>query len=151
MFASRALRDAAMKLLATDTATLAPVANQIYIALCKAAFIPSEILAFADIALADFDGSTPIGVTVGAQPESLVPGTFDSRIDLSPPVGGFRFVTTGVTNLPQTIYGFVLLDHAKAVVLASELLTQPVTLTISGEVVADVQPSLTLPANSING
>jgi hypothetical protein len=150
MFASQALRDRAMALLATDATTLAPVANQIYIALCKAPFIPAENLNFAGITLADFDGSTPIGVTVGAQPEALVPGTFDSRIDLSPPVGGFRFVTTGITNLPQTIYGFVLLDHAKTTLLASELLAQPVLLTVSGEVVADVQPSFTLPANSIS-
>lgn len=150
MFASLALRDAALKLLAVDPATLAPVANQIYIALVKAPMIPSEGLVFADITLADFDGSTPIGVTVGAQPEALVPGSLDSVINLSPPVGGFRFVTTGVTHLPQTIYGYVLLDHAKTTVLASALFPQPVTLTITGELVADLLPSLELPANSIS-
>lgn len=149
MFASQALRDKAMALLAADASTLAPVANNIYLALVKGPFVPSEALAFADITLADFDGSTAIGVTLGTQPEALQPGTLDSVIDLSPPVGGFRWVTTGLTNLPQTIYGYVLLDHAKTTILASALFTSPIVLTIAGERVDDLATKLTLFANSV--
>jgi hypothetical protein len=149
MFASRALRDKALALLAADPATLAPVANNIFMALVKSPFVPSENLQLSDVTLADFQTSTPLMLTLGTQPEALVPGTFDSIIDLLPPAGGFRWVTTGVLNLPQTIYGYVLLDHAQAVVLASALFPSPVVLTIVGERVDDLKATLTLFANSI--
>lgn len=144
MLATRFLRDNAMVLLAADPATLAPVANAIYLALVKTNFAPSEGLVLADITLADFTGSTAIGVTVGAQPEGFDPATDASIIDLSPPVGGFRWVTGDVVHLPQTIYGYVLLNHAKTIVWGSALLVNPLVLSLAAQVVdiGDVRLSL---------
>lgn len=134
MQASRALREKMAQLLAADTATLAPAALAINIALVKAAFSPSEGLAFADVTLADFDGSDPIDITVGAQAEGLDPVSSDAIITLSPPIGGFRWETTGATNLPQTIYGCVLLNNAGDTILASLRLPTPIVLTAVNQV-----------------
>lgn len=133
MLATRFLRNAAAALLAGDTATLAPAANAIYIKLVKNNIVPSESITFADVQLADFDGSTELAIGLNAQPEAYDPITDDSVIDLKPPAGGFRWETTGVTNLPETIYGYVLLNNAKDTVWASALLDAPIPLTLIGQ------------------
>jgi hypothetical protein len=150
MIPTLAIRDQAMKLLAADTTTLAPAMNAIYMALVKAPLVPTEQLTFADITLATFDGSTPIALTVGSQPEGLDPVTTDSVIDLSPPAGGFRWITTGTTDLPQTIYGYVLLDHAKTTLYAAETLDVPITLTATGQRIDIGDANLNLAAGSIS-
>ena len=135
MQTSLAIREKASQLLAADTATLAQAADNNVIALLMANFVPSESLAVGDVVLATFDGSTPILVGLGAQPEGLDPNTNDSIITLKPPVGGWRFETTGVTNLPQTIFGFVLLNKLLDTLLASASLPAPITLTAVNQVI----------------
>jgi len=139
MQSTLALRDEAAKKLATDTTTLAPAVNANNIALLKAAISPNEGITLADLTFADFDGSTPLDVTVGAQAEALDPQTGDSIITISPPVGGWRWVTTGITNLPQTIYGFALMSNAGAAVYATEALPTPIVLTATDQVI-DIGP-----------
>lgn len=150
MYATRSIRNAAMALLAADTNTLAPAADAIYIALVKNQIAPSEGIVLADCDLADFDGSNPLAVGLNAQPEGYDPTTDDSIIDLKPPAGGFRWITTGVTNLPQTIYGFVLLNHAQDTVLASELLAVAQPLSLLGQRIDLGDVLLRLPANSMS-
>lgn len=149
MIPTLALREQAMKLLAADTTTLAPVAAN-KMALVKATFIPSEELAFADLTLADFDGSTPLATAAGAPPEGLDPATTDSIIDLKAPAGGFRWETTGVTNLPQTIYGYALVNDAVDTVLCAALFPNPIELTAVNQRVEDLQATLRQAANSIS-
>jgi hypothetical protein len=139
MQSTAALRDEAAKKLATDTATLAPAANANHMSLLKAPIAPSESVGLGDLTFADFDGSTPLDVTLGAQAEALDPATNDSVITLSPPVGGWRWVTTGITNLPQTIYGVALMDKTDATVLATEAFPVPIVLTAIDQVV-DIGP-----------
>lgn len=148
MQATQAIRNAAMALLAADTATLA-AASANKMALIMTNFTPSEQSVVTDFTLADFTGHNPISVTAGAQPEGLDPTTNDSVIDLSPPAGGFRWVTADAVNLPQTIYGYALLDNTLATVLACELLPTPVVLTAAAQVIDLGDTRLTLPANSI--
>lgn len=150
MIPSLALREKAMQLLAADTATLAPAANEIKIALVKSAFVPSEQLVLADVDLADFDGSTPLEVKLNAQPEGLDPLTNDSVIDLIPDLGLWRWETTGLTNLPQTIHGYVLLNAAEDTVFASALLPQQITLDAINQRVDLDEVSLTQAAGSIS-
>jgi len=135
MFCTLALREKAAQLLAADATTLAPAADANVIALVQAPITPGEGLALIDVTLADFDGSTPIAVGLGTQPEGLDPATANAIITLKPPVGGWRFETTGVTNLPQTIYGFVLLNDAMDTLLASESLETPIVLTAVNQVI----------------
>ena len=135
MQTTAALRAKAATLLAADATTLAPAALNNLIALVKSAFTPSEQTDVSTLVLADFDGSTPIAVGTGTQPTGADPNTNDEIISILPPAGGFRFATTGVTNLPQTIYGFILTDSTGATLYAAALLPAPVTLTASGQVI----------------
>jgi len=150
MWASRALRMAAMTRLASDTATLAPAADPNHLCLVMSEFTPSEDLVVADVDLATFDGGDPIEVELGTQPSGFEPGTDDSSIDISPPVGGFRWETTGITNLPQTIYGYVLTNEAETTILASAIFDTPFVLTGVNQVVDGVTARLFLPKDSIS-
>jgi len=145
-----ALREKAMQLLAADTATLAPAANANKMALVKVDFSPAESLVIGDLEFADFDGSTPLDLGLGAQAEGLNPGTTDAVIDLKVPAGGLRWETTGVTNLPQTIFGWALLDNAEAVLLATGIFSDPVTLTAVNERIDVTQAKITQQANSMS-
>lgn len=149
MLTSLVLRRKAAQLLAADTATLAPVANAIVIALVKAAFIPAEDLLLVGVTVADFDGSNPLDVKLGAQPESLDPPTTDSVIDLVPDLGEFRWTTTGITNLPMDIFGYVLLNNAQTVVMASALLDTPIHLSAIDQRVDIGDPTISLRAGSL--
>jgi len=145
-----AVREKAMQLLAADAATLAPAALANKMALVMATFNPGESLTLADLTLATFDGATPLDMGIGAQPEALNPGTTDSVIDLEVPAGGLRWETTGTTNLPQTIFGYALLNNAEDTLLASALLEDEVTLTAINQRVEGLDASILHLANSMS-
>lgn len=149
MQSTAALRQAMAILLAADTATLAQAANENIIALVKAAFNPSEDTIAADLTLADFDGSTPLDCALGTQPSGLDPNTNDVIISLEPAAGTFRFETTGVTNLPQTIYGFALLNAAGTTLWACEAFDDPITLTAVNQVIELEEVNLRQLANTL--
>jgi len=151
MQSSQALREAMVNLLAADAATLAPAAgDENKLALVKTAFVPAETLLIGDVTLADFDGSTPLLVEDGTQPTALDPFTNDSIIDLLPPAGGFRWETTGVTNLPQTIFGYVLMNEAGTTLLASALFDTPIELTAINQRIDVDAAELRIPAGAIS-
>lgn len=150
MIPTIAIREAMMELLAADTATLAPAALGNKMALVMAPIVPAEDLEFADITLATFDGNTPIVCGTGTQPSGLDPATEDSVIDIKVPAGGFRWETTGTTNLPQTIYGYVLLNNAADTLLASAAFDTPIVLTAINQRVEDLDGTLTLAAGSLS-
>jgi len=129
MIPTLAIREKMAQLLAADTATLAPSSSPPVVALVMAQFNPSEYLTAGDLTLATFDGSAPIPCQTGPQNEALDPATNDAIIDMVPPVGGWRWETTGTANLPQTIYGFALLKGDLSTVYGAALLPAPVTLS----------------------
>lgn len=121
------------ELLAADATTLAPAMSANKIALVKSAFVPNENSVIGDFTLADFDGSSPIAGATGTQQVGNSPSTGDQIITIKEPAGGWRWESTGVTNLPQTIYGYVLTDNAGAVLLGMELLPEPLTIVEAGQ------------------
>jgi len=135
MQSSRALRIKMMQLLAADAATLAQAADPNHVVLLMEPVTPSEGLVMADVTPADFTGSTPIEVELGAQGEGLDANTDDGIISILPPVGGWRWETTGTTNLPQTIYGFALTNEAETTLYGAEALETPIVLTGVNQVV----------------
>jgi len=135
MIATRALREKMAQLLAADTATLAPATDANLVCLVMATFTPSEQTVAADLTLATFDGSDPIAVELATQEEGLDPLTADAIITLGPPAGGFRWESTGTTDLPQTIYGFALMNEAMTVLLGCQTLPEPVTITAINQVI----------------
>lgn len=149
MQTTQAVREKAAQLLAADTSTLAPAADANTMCLVKNAFSATEAVAVGDLELADFDGSTPLEVVVGTQPEGLDPVSGAAVITLSPPAGGWRWETTGVTNLPQTIYGRALMNDDQTVVLATERLATPIVLTGVNQVINLPAATITQAANSM--
>jgi len=133
MIPVKSLRLQLGELLAADATTLAPAANGNKIALINAAFVADENAVIGGLSFADFDGSAPKVCGTGDQQAGIEPATQDQLITMLEPAGGFRWETTGVTNLPQTIYGFALTDNAGAVLLGVEQLDAPVTLTALGQ------------------
>jgi hypothetical protein len=133
MLPTKAVRLALGTLLAADTTTLAPAVTANKISLIKAPFTPSENLVIGDLTLADFATSTAIAGTLGAQLVGTDPATLDQVITIKDPLGGYRWITTALTNLPQTIYGFALTDSTLATLLAVAVLPAPVTLQEVGQ------------------
>lgn len=121
------------ELLGADATTLAPAANANKIALIKAAFVPEENMVPANVTLADFDGSDPLLAAVGAQQVGIDPATGAQIITIKEPAGGWRWETTGLTNLPQTIYGYGLFSNDMATLLGLALLPAPVQLSEVGQ------------------
>ncbi len=149
MLATKSLRQAMGDLLAADTATLAPAVLANKIALIMEPWTPSESTVLGDVTLATFDGSTPISAGTGTQPSGSDPLTGDYKINIKVPAGGFRFETTGLTNLPQTIWGFCLTDNAGAVLLASERFDQEIVLSAVNQEITVDSPDLRVLAGSL--
>jgi hypothetical protein len=150
MIPTLAIREKMAQLLAADTATLAQAANANKMALVMNDLAPSEGTVLSDLTLATFDGNTPIDVGLNTQPEALDPVTSDAIIDFKPPVTGFRWETTGVTNLPQTIYGYALVDNGITTLLACERFDTPITLTATNQRIDIGAPNLRQRANSVS-
>jgi len=129
MQATLALREKMAQLLAADTGTLAQAADPNHAVLLKAAFTPGEGVLMADLTPADFDGSTPLECELGTQEEGIDPNTGDAIITLGPPAGGWRWEVTGVTNLPQTIYGIAFTNEAETVLFAMLKFETPIPLS----------------------
>lgn len=123
--------------LASDTTTLAH-ATLLRVGLVKEPFTPSSALVMGDLVLADFDGYAAKTPVPGTQPSGADPSTSDFNITISPPAGGWRWETSGLTNLPQTIYGVVLYHNTGPTLYATELLANPIELDdLDQEVVLD--------------
>jgi len=150
MWASRDLRFAAFSRLASDTATLAQAAAPNHMVLIMEPFNPSEAIVAADLTPATFDGATPLEVVLGTQASGFEPGTDDSRIDILPPIGGFRWETTGITNLPQTIHGYALMNEAQTVVYATAIFETPKVLTAINQVVDGLEATLFMAKDTIS-
>jgi hypothetical protein len=119
-------------LLAADTTTLA-AALALKVHLSQANFTPGPALIVGSFTEANFSGYAALSPTPGSQNVFIDPATGLRTVELKAPLGGWVFITTGVANLPQTIYGFYVTDNAGAVLYASQLLATPIPLTVSGQ------------------
>ena len=122
-------------LLAADTTTLAPATLACKLMLSQQTFTPNPALVVGDLLEATFDGYAALTGAVGTQLSGQDPTSGNYFTEMKIPVGGWRFATTGVTHLPQTIFGFALVDNAKAVIYGSALFPQPITLNAIGQVI----------------
>jgi len=133
MLPMRTIRLQLGELLAADATTLAPSSAANKVALVMNDFTPSENLNVSNLTLATFDGGNPISGITGTQPVGLDAQTGDQIITISPPAGGWRWEVTGSANLPQTIFGFALLDDTLSTLLASEKFIPPIGLSSVGQ------------------
>jgi len=112
------------------------------IGLAKAAFTPGLPLLIGDIDVADFDGYAGKGwdpTLWAVDPASGLYVFYPTT-----PAGGFSWETTGVTNLPQTIHGYYLVDTDSGTLAAAALLDTPVVLTAANQIITIPLPTVTL-------
>lgn len=116
----------------------------------KAPYTPSLDMVIGDVTLANFVTST--NLTQSAQANvSIDPATGDRILVLKPPAGGWVWYVTAGTNLPQTIYGFILMNAAlSGLVAVSEPLETPVELTAIGQYVDAGELSFRIPMGSVS-
>jgi hypothetical protein len=127
-------------LLAADTTTLAPAVNANKMALIAAPFALTENLTLASLTLASGGGLDPITGNAGAQEVAVDPVTNEQVVQISPPVGGFRWVSSGGGPYPKNIYGYCLVDNGVATLLGATLFSAPIVLTGDGQFI-EVDPS----------
>jgi len=130
---TRALWRRGADLLAADSTTLAPAALANHVHLTMADFTPSLDMALVDFTEATFDGYAAKDLGIGSQPIFYDGETGLLTIKLEDPAGGYVWECTGVTNLPQTIYGAYLTDNADAVLFGAIKFDTPVTLSAADQ------------------
>jgi hypothetical protein len=109
MSVSNFVLDAVQAAMGTDTTTFD---KALWMFLIKAPFTDNPATVIADGDLASFDGSAPIARTAAALLAGVDPLTGDRISVVKPTTGSWTWATTGLTNLPQTIYGFGLGDSS---------------------------------------
>ena len=149
MIPSKNLVGTMMDLLAADTGTLAPAtANKMV--LFKNNIVPNENTVYADLTLADFSGYADKSGIAGAQTRGVDPATGDQLIIIGAPVGGYIYECTGMVNVPQTIYGYALVDHTNTTLIAVQTLPTPVTIAAPGNIIDLGNPKLTQVAQPLS-
>jgi hypothetical protein len=116
-------------LINADATSLANVGCSVRLAKNPAAFNRDRVA--GDMDEATFDGYGVLNPD--ALPELVYEATrkqFLSR--LVPPAGGWAFICNGVGGLPQTIYGYFVLNSMGALI-GCEALPSPVLLTTPGQ------------------
>lgn len=150
MLPMKALREQLGTALAADL-PLAGAGATNKVRLLIADFTPNENMTFAQLVSADFDGSTPLAAALGTQQVGLDPLTGEQIVTMIEPLGGWRWITTGLTNLPQTVFGYALVDElAGTVLLGLTHLDVPVTLSIVGQEVRIPSVQFTLSQQPIS-
>jgi len=122
------------ELVAGDVANLAAAAVK-HVHLIKDPWTPANDTDFTTLVAADFDGYTELNAAAGAQQAFTDPLTGERIVQLIEPLGGWHWEVSGVTNLPQTIYGYAVTDLADTDTFGSALLDTPITLLGVGEAV----------------
>lgn len=134
--------------LAADTTTFANPDGDAcpHVILCNQPFTPALTLTYADLAAieADFDGYIANGKSAdtGTQNTAFDPLTSQYLLQLKVPAGGFRWETTGLGNLPQTIYGFGVGSFDSTNLYFAALFPTPIVLTAVNQVVEVVLAQL---------
>jgi hypothetical protein len=118
-------------LLGADATTLANANNTI--SLVQTPFAPNENLQPGNLTTANFTGSTPIAQGAANLSVGVNPVNGQQTLTVADPVGGFRFQTGNMANLPQTIYGYMYTNANQSQMLGIALLPAPVTLTAPGQ------------------
>jgi len=116
--------------------------SDLEIALVREPFSPGLALVYGDLTLANFTGSSQ---------KTWDPGlwAFDPATGLitfypTTPAGGYQWETADTVNLPQTIYGYALLDQDSTTLYFSELLATPLELTAANQLISIPLPIVTM-------
>jgi len=145
---TQAFLDAVAAAIEAATTTLSPVAL-IEAVLFKAPFVPGPGLLIGGLTVADFDGYAPLAVDATGAQLFKDPSTGEWILQLEEPAGGWHWQTTGLTSLPQTIYGYGITDSTGAVLHGTALLDTPVVLSAVAQGVDIGQVRFRLGSNAL--
>lgn len=137
MLATTVLSEALATLLSTNVATLNPAGGaEVKLVLLAADFVedPTLIL-MSSLTEATFDGYAAKASGAGAPPVNVDPLTGEQIITIKEPAGGWHFACTGVTGLPQQIFGYAVVDQSKTNVYALKRFDDPITIAAVGHFV----------------
>lgn len=132
MTPSRVIFDAIPDLLAKDPATLS-AALPMYVRLVIANFVPALDLDLTLLTFATFTGSADLAVTAGDQAVYYDAVSGLLTIELLEPAGGFHWTCTADPADPETVYGIVVVDNAKTVLIGSMLLDPAPVISSAGQ------------------
>lgn len=111
-----------------------------YVILFKNNVVIGPDTVMADLTEPTFDDYTAIACAAGAAAAAVDPISNAWEIRPPEPNGGFSWIVGGDTDLPQTIYGWALVNHAKTALIAAENFAAPLQLTAQDQVVDVPQP-----------
>jgi len=83
---------------------------------------------------ATFDGYAALGAS-GVSALFTDPLTGLEVIRIAPPAGGWKYVTTGLTALPMTIYGAYLTNTGGTILMGAVKFDTPIILTAVGQLI----------------
>lgn len=115
------------------------IQNKIAIALIKVAFTPAAVLALTAADEADFAGYAEKTQVLNKAHIGTDPITGRTLLFIDAPVGGWSWTATGVTDPPQTVYGYVVQFGVDAVDfdgdfwLGSDLFPVPLVIQDGGD------------------
>lgn len=126
------LQNSVAELVRADTTILAS-ASAMFVKLSKTSFTPGPNQVPGDFTEADFDGYGAIQGTAGAQTGGIDPLTGQTLITINEAGDPWFWQVTGLTNLPQTIYGAYLTNNGGTKVWGSVLFLNPIPLSAIGQ------------------
>lgn len=133
MLPTRAFLQLVANAIAADALGFAELTPFVRICLAKNPFTPGPDLVLDDLTAADFDGYA-VKHAGDASPSVFTdPNTGEWIIQLDSPAGGWHWQANGVTNFPQTIYGWYCTAADGDTLHAAELFSSPITLTAIGD------------------
>ncbi len=94
---------------------------------------PNEDTVPGDLAKATFDGYADRNVDSTTLAFFNDPLSGQRKLHMTPLTTGFTWITTGVTALPQTIYGYALTTNSDSAILAWKLFPTPIVLNAIGQ------------------
>lgn len=130
---TKALLDMFVNAIKATTVLGSPADTAKLVMLFKNDVEPTEATLIGDLDEADFTdyarAEVPeLAAMAGSDPLSL-------ERELLVPSGDLIWETTDAVGLPQTIFGFALLNHAGTALLAAETFPEPIELTEAGQII----------------
>lgn len=150
MIPSAAMIDRIPTLLAADDSSLGPAAGPCKVILIDENFTPTNDTVVGDLHECTNSGLGPITCTAGDQQAGIDPVTSEQKVDMIPPIGGWRWEQADGAGLPVTIYGFALVNNAKSTLWGVEKLATPIQIDAVHQTIEIPSVSFRLDASQIH-
>ncbi len=118
--------------------------------LFKNDFDPGVATLLGDLTLADFDGYAAKNLAEGVGLVGVDPLSLNREVVVKQAAGGLIWTLSGVTNLPQTIFGFAIVNKDADTLYAAERFENPLELIDGSEIVTVDKLAVEFAADAFN-